>query len=361
MDKTFQYDSLRIQEMNKCIRYTKTITNINGIDQYYFRKVAPESHTPYILYVPDTGNLFIVWFGGKAGSMSNMGIYISVLLKGSTQWQKPILLTCQQGYFYHNPVLFYHPDEKQIYLWFTYQRNKGSSLNDQLVYEMTTRDPSGYYDWSREKVLFKTNGTFIKGSPLLMKNNIVLPIYHKPPGHSKEAHYPALMIRERNGPTWTEIGIPNSLQCVQPYIIDAHDHYQLYYRDGDSKNIYQAYSYHIDKWENGCYKLDIPNNDSGICAIKVATDTVLLICNDTDNKKERMPLSIYVSTDNGYNFTKKMQLEPSPRIDKHVARLCKYSYPNVALDNDNNLHIVYSYNKEIIKYLSIGLDKILEM
>ena len=94
------------------------------------------------------------------------------------------------------------------------------------------------------------------------------------------------------------------------------------------------------------YKTDIPNNNSGIDLVKLKDGRIILICNPVnENWGARSPLSIYISPDNGENFTKIYDLETVKG---------EFSYPAVINDGEK-IYITYTYNRKSIVFCEIKI------
>ena len=93
----------------------------------------------------------------------------------------------------------------------------------------------------------------------------------------------------------------------------------------------------------------LPNPNSGIDAISLKDGRQLLVYNPTGkNWGDRVPLSIGISTD-GKKWDRVLDLEPlTPKTD-HEGE--EYSYPTMIQAADGLVHIVYTWNRETVKYV----------
>jgi predicted neuraminidase len=93
-------------------------------------------------------------------------------------------------------------------------------------------------------------------------------------------------------------------------------------------------------------KLDIPNPNSGIDAVRLKDGRIVLIYNDTPSG--RTPLNLAISTD-GEHFRNFSTLESEPG---------EFSYPALIQGSDGDLHITYTYKRKMIRYVVFPLTSI---
>ena len=108
-------------------------------------------------------------------------------------------------------------------------------------------------------------------------------------------------------------------------------------------------AYRSDSTDGGAtwgtaYKTGLPNNNSGLDV--VYADGLYAVYNPVGtNWGVRTPLVASRSTDNGATWAETLILENAEG---------EYSYPSVIAD-DGCLHIVYTYNRQSIKYVAVSL------
>jgi len=352
-----------LHNMPRHTRNPELIAEINrriSGDICYLPKVAPEEHAPNICWVPSIDTLVVCWFAGQKEGLSDVGIWVSHLSRRSDEnsqshtvgnWSRPVLVNHQPGRSYQNPVLFLHPDENTLYLWHTSQTVCGRRRYK--TYQLTTNDLTGATGWSPPTLLFD-QPIMIKAPPLLTDDSIILPVYYK-----GRVDYPALKIRERLGAQWKEISISNSERAVQPYLIrhippsrnrrpkENPSSYLIFYRDRDAESIYFDQGDDVEHFRNPM-RLDIPNNDCGISALSLNDGRIMLIANNTNDRRVRTPLSVFVGSFEGFEMTVTLECES---IAGHPV---EYSYPNAVQTPDGIVHIVYTYGRETIKYVRLA-------
>lgn len=91
-------------------------------------------------------------------------------------------------------------------------------------------------------------------------------------------------------------------------------------------------------------KLDVPNPNSGLDALRCADGRIALVCNPVETG--RSPLSLLLSEDNGETFVHRVDLETQPG---------EYSYPSIIQTTDGSLHIVATYQRSRIQHYRVQI------
>ena len=120
-----------------------------------------------------------------------------------------------------------------------------------------------------------------------------------------------------------------------------------------SSRIYRSDSSDGGKSWSLAYDTGLPNNNSGIDLVQMGDGTLVLAYNPRDNypgfyKGARTPLSIAASTDGGDTFTRVYDLETEAG---------SFAYPSIIADGDGTLYVVYTWNRERIRFASFRLEK----
>jgi predicted neuraminidase len=91
----------------------------------------------------------------------------------------------------------------------------------------------------------------------------------------------------------------------------------------------------------------LPNPNSGICAMRICGERLLMVFNDNDRRQgDRDNLRLAVSDLNGKNWTRIATLEDAPGRS--------FAYPFMIRTRDGLFHIVYSYDVNRIKHLAFN-------
>ena len=112
--------------------------------------------------------------------------------------------------------------------------------------------------------------------------------------------------------------------------------------------IYRSDSDDYGKTWCKAYPTNLPNNNSGIDAVRIPDGRLFLVSNPVgDNWGERSPLIIQVSDNNGKTFKHYLTLEEEKKDSE-------FSYPAIAFKN-NRLYVAYTWERLNIAYCEIEL------
>ena len=96
----------------------------------------------------------------------------------------------------------------------------------------------------------------------------------------------------------------------------------------------------------------LPNPNSGIDGLTLKDGRHLLVYNPTNkNWGDRVPLSVAVSKD-GKTWKEVIQLEKVTNPETTDEE--EYSYPAIIQTEDNLIHIVYTWNRKMVKHVVIN-------
>jgi len=318
----------------------------------------PSSHASTIVALKN-GELMAAWFGGTRERAPDVAIWGSRRVNG--KWTPPVELEREKGVPSWNPVLFHARDGK---LWLYYK--VGPSPSQWAAGRMYSEDEGK--TWSKDERLPAGLLGPIRAKPLVLEDGTIVS------GSSVEAHETWAAWVERstdNGKTWSKIGpITVSREAdaaeppaadppkdapgwaadkgprkyvgiIQPSIISlGGSHLRLYAR---SQTLASKIAV-ADSMDNGATWtqarfIDVPNNNSGIDAVRLKDGRIVMIFNNTT--VGRTPLNLAVSND-GEHFRVFATLEDS---------LGQYSYPAIIQNPNGDLDITYTWQRKTIKFM----------
>ena len=148
-----------------------------------------------------------------------------------------------------------------------------------------------------------------------------------------------------------------SNHLVQPSVIRLlknSSHLRTFFRDRNAVSIYYADSDDDGLTWTTPKSTTLPNNNAGIHAYTLKSGAVLMAFNNHKGTKQpRSPLTVALSYDDGmtWPYHRDVQIH-----DDDSGNVGEYSYPSVLqsswIDSDgNDIHLVYTYDRETIKYL----------
>ena len=161
------------------------------------------------------------------------------------------------------------------------------------------------------------------------------------------------------GKNWTKTGALNDTTefgAIQPVILNYGDgKLQLLSR---TKNDVVSQNWSEDggnTWSK-MTGTSLPNPNSGIDGISLKDGRQLLVYNPTQkNWGNRVPLSVALSTD-GKNWKRVLDLEPLRESTDMEEE--EYSYPTVIQGSDGMVHLVYTWNRKTVKYVTLDPEKL---
>jgi predicted neuraminidase len=315
-------------------------------------------------------NFLCVYMAGSREGATDFSIWLSRCTAG--RWADPIRIKQQEGLPHWNPVL--HLDGSLLYLFY----RTGSPI-PAWIQMVSTSDDFGH-TWSESRELIpgdKTPRGAVKNKLLVtMKGDWLIPS-----SVETEKYWDAhIDFSADHGVTWKKCPIPfdhavskpedgksavwdglaegalcvNEVDIVmkwdgviQPTLWEsAHGHIHALMRSTRGK-IFRSDS--ADGGITWCaaYATDLPNNNSGIDAVRMADGTIALFYNPVSgNWSPRSPLSVSFSEDNGRTWSAPFHLE---------TRDGEYSYPAVRAEG-KDLHVTYTYNRKCMIYCHIRVD-----
>ncbi len=295
------------------------------------------------------GDFLASWFGGSREGAPDVAIWSARRVKG--KWSSPAVLVREPEIACYNPVIFYSKDGR---LWFYYKFGPSPSTwsagrrwsdDDGVTWSPVEHLPAGLYGPIRTKPLVLDNGVIVSGS-------------------SVESYGTWACWIERsgdNGKTWRRIGpitVPSSYPnqaggarpygIIQPSVIRVSgEHLRLY-----ARSTTQIGSICIaDSMDNGlswtaARKLDLPNPNSGIDAVRLKDGRTVVAFNNSQT--QRTPLNLAVS-DDAEHFHLCKTLENGPG---------EFSYPSIAQARAGDLVVTYTWNRKRIRFRKIPLQDI---
>jgi predicted neuraminidase len=329
----------------------------------------PECHASTVVVLKND-ELMAAWFGGTKEGAPDVAIWGARRVGGV--WSAPVELEREKGVPSWNPVLFHTKDGR---LWLYYK--VGPSPGNWAAGRMYSDDEGK--TWSKDERLPAGLLGPIRAKPLVLDDGTIVA------GSSVEAHETWAAWVERStdgGKNWAKIGpisVPRAVDeatvpepeppagsvslmpgsdakplprkyegIIQPSIISlGGKHLRLYAR---SRTLAAKIAV-ADSMDNGATWsqarfIDVPNNNSGIDAIRLKDGRIVLIYNNTPDG--RTPLNLAVSRD-GEHFTLFATLEDI---------VGQYSYPAMVEAADGGLEMTYTWQRKTIKYVHLALKDI---
>jgi predicted neuraminidase len=367
-----------------------------GRREAYLPSPMVQNHASF-LHAQADGTLICAWFGGSLEGKSDISIFASVLLSGSTSWGAPQRLSFDDKHSEQNPVLFTAPD-RRLWLFHTSQPS-GNQDECRIRMAEVTQDKDDPMKLTAEtgRYLDLPPGSFVR-APLMIRDDgaWVLPIFRcaRRAGQKWNGSHDtaAVGVSQDGGLTWKLEDLPQSLGCVHMSPVRLSDGgYAAFFRRRQSDFVYRTESSDGGRSWSVPEATDIPNNNSSIAAIDLPNGRVAIICNpvsaaqSTDRRASlydelgendgrpdadpeggcvpiwgvpRAPVTVCLSEDGGRSFPVSILIEDGTgnclSNNSTDGRNKELSYPWLLQAPDDTLHIAYTYHRRAIKYVSLA-------
>lgn len=254
------------------------------------------------------------------------------------QWGKASKLDFDIASSCGNPVIFVDGSGK---LWLFFVLIQGNYWNDAVVYIASSTD--GGLTWSKPRNAGLPAGVMLRHQPYRRSNgDLLLPAY------DEETKRTLLMRAERPDAEWKQVyQFPeNFIQAVSVPL--GGTELQLYFRPcGNNRFIHRAYSHDDgDSWSDPI-PIPLPCPLSGI-AVAALGDLILVAHNHTTHH-QRTPMSISWSSDRGLSWQGPWHIDESA---------LEVSYPTMLTTQGETAHLLYTYNRRMIKYVSFTREEL---
>lgn len=296
--------------------------------------------------IEETPNgLVAAFFGGKYEGHPEVSIYVTRQING--KWSAPVKVAEGLGddgrKACYNPVLFMTPDNELLLFY-----KVGKNVQDWSGYMVRSNDNG--QTWSNAEKLPEGILGPVKNRPVMIGGKLVCGSSTEDFGWRVHVEFTA-----DKGKTWTRTEPINDSKwdIIQPsFLIHRDGKLQMVCRSRNEAVVSSFSDDNGQTWSKP-FALNLPNNNSGIDAVKLKDGRFLMVMNNVRAREsayipqKRTPLNVAISSD-GLNWSIVSVLEDSP--------ISEYSYPAVIQSSDGMVHIVYTWRREKIKYVKINPD-----
>ncbi|TNC49126.1 glycosyl hydrolase [Rubellimicrobium rubrum] len=355
-----------------------------------------QNHAAFLSQLPD-GALICAWFGGTLEGKSDISVHASILPEGAITWGPAQPLSGDPHRSEQNPVIFTAPDGG-MWLFHTAQPS-GNQDECQIRMARLTRDPADPTLISSQEGRFLDLplGCFIRAPVVVRADGAwLLPIFRciQRPGQKWNGSHDvaAVGVSTDGGETWALEEVPDSIGSVHMSPVALGEgRYAAFYRRRQADFVHRSESLDGGRRWSAPELTDVPNNNSSIAAIRLASGEVAMICNpssaatssdrraslydelgEDDARPDadptggcvpvwgvpRAPVAVCLSTDGGRSFPRRIVIEDGPGTctsnDSTDGRNKEMSYPWLLEGPDGTLHIAYTYHRRAIKYVRLA-------
>lgn len=319
-------------------------------------------HASTIVKLRD-GGLICCWFGGSHEGEADVAIYVARCQHNS--WSEPVKLADGVEANW-NPVLFYRKDGTLLLFY-----KEGQKIAEWRTMVKASADDGRSWSEARELVPADVSGGRgpVRNKPIRLASGRILA-----GGSTEQGIWHAFAdISDDDGHTWhksSPVGIKDLQYCVGEKTAEsdiAVSAQSFYGRGVIQPSLWQSadgsvhmllrssegFVYKADSEDEGeswtaAYPLTLPNNNSGLDLVRLEDGGLLLVCNPVAaNWGTRSPLSLFISEDEGTNWTKLGDLETEK---------AEYSYPAIIMVGED-VYLSYTYKRENIAVVRVNLEK----
>ncbi|MBR3692693.1 MAG: exo-alpha-sialidase [Clostridia bacterium] len=320
---------------------------------------TPQCHASTLAELPD-GTLCAAWFGGTHEKNPDVGIWFARRRDGV--WEKPRCVADSEDPHW-NPVLFVYDGVLQLY----YMR--GANPRDWSSLVMESRDGGESFTEPRELVVGDRlcRGP-IKNKPIRVGRRILAPASIESP-----SWFSFIDRSDDGGFSWEKSNyiytgaeqaaynasaaagtLPEDAEkpagTIQPtlWATSETDIYALF--RSNRGRIFRSESHDGGISWAEAVPTGLPNNNSGIDAVRLQDGRIALVCNPVGtNWGSRSPISLLISGDNGVTWRHVCNMDYAPG---------EFSYPAVIQKKCGDLCISYTWYRRSICVVDIPLSDI---
>lgn len=291
------------------------------------------------------GDLYIAYYGGSGEYAEDTAVYGSRLAQGTNQWTAPVVIANTPFRTDGNAVVWQAPDGL---VWLFYLTRYGETWSDSRSKFKVSAD--GAETWSDPDILSVEQGLMVRSAPIALNDgDYLLPIYHET-GNDREIVGPdttSLFLRfNPKTKTWTETNrIKSRIGNLQPSVVQITDDYLVAYsrRGGGYQGQADGWLVRSESrdggrtWSEG-KDSEFPNPNAATDFIKLRNGHLLLVYNN--DKKERMPLTVAISTDDDRSYPYRRNIVDKPGDSA--------AYPFAIQTKDGKIHLIYTSERRTV-------------
>jgi predicted neuraminidase len=307
-------------------------------------------------------SLFAVWYYGKREGSKDTQIHFSTRAHGEgTKWSTPKSIADRisagrdlNRYIKHvgNPLIFIDDSDRLwlFYVTVSFGGWSGSSLNVKV-----SKDLGESWSPSQRLVLspFLNVSTLVRNNPIPIRDGrFAIPIYHEFIGNFPEILWVKLSPRIDKVLLYSKSRISGGKELIQPSIIAQGPSSALVFFRSWPNNSKIKMSKSLDygrSWKKPI-PLELPNPGSGLNAIRLSKNRILLAFNDDRFVRDKLMLAI--SELPAKNWRRLVLLENSPGDE--------FSYPYMIRTQDHMIHLVYTWKRKHIKHIVFNESWLIE-
>jgi predicted neuraminidase len=332
----------------------------DGTTVAYMIPPYKSNHASTIEVLPD-GTLAAAWFSGAKEEAPGCAIVFARLKPNAAGWTTAATLSERDEYSNQNPVLFYDNTTATLHLFHSQAPAEAGETAAEIWHLAST---DGGSSWSKPAPYFTKAGDFPRNRIIRRKDGTILfPYYSQGKGHANDAVVGISKSHSIGDPdNWDSTTVAGSDNLVQPSALRLPSDpakLVMFFRDRRAKSIYAAASTDEGKTWTTPKATVLPNNNAGIEANSLLSGNIVMVYNPQTSGRD--PIAIATSSDGGVSWPKMRLLQhgnspnmsTSPAVAGGLKGGNEFSYPTVLQTSDGSIHVMYTYDRETIKYVKL--------
>ncbi len=292
----------------------------------------------------ESGDLYLVYYGGAGEYADDTAVYGSRRRKGTKTWTRPRVIADTPYRSEGTAVIWQAPGGR---VWLYYVTRYGKTWSTSKIKARFSGD--GAHSWSDSFIIAMTPGMMVRGHPIVLSSgDHLLPIYHET-GHDTEMVGPdstSLFLRYNpKTHVWTESArIRSRIGNIQPAVVEVRkDHLIAYCRRGggyegrpDGRIVRSESTDGGRTWSSG-KDSRFPNPNAAIDFKKLQSGHLILVYNDS--VVDRTPLTVAISTDQDGSYPYRRNIKEGEG---------SFAYPTVIQSRDGKIHLVFTSDERTV-------------
>ena len=333
------------------------------------------AHAPALLEL-ENGDMLCAWFAGSFEGSKDISIVCARKSKDADAWDAPVPVSYDKERSEQNPSLFAGPDGA-VWCMYTAQLDRMEGKDNMQFTSIIRCQKSvdGGRTWGEAEVVFPEQGTFCRQPIQILSNGrwIFGTWVCTDSENGLEGDPTAFRISDDQGKTWKSVDMPESNGAVHANVVEL-DPGKLIalMRSRFADHVYISHSEdNGDTWTKPVPTV-LPNNNSSISALKLASGRLAIAYNPTHMPNPeygkvawpglRCPVAVALSEDGGKTFPMVRLMERGEGFmgDENTTNNKQYEYPYLMQGRDGRLHLAYAYKNRIgVKYVSFTEEDVM--